>query len=292
MASRSISMKTKFWLFGISSFFMVICIEDYEENIHSSASTTESPNFNHKALPRPETAKYAMADQESMHKQFELMSNSSYNISAQCLKLRSFNPADPQDLIAYEQIYSDPRNNFVGATDTPLLHGEALLKNIVREKKDEKQIKFMVILKTRSPIYKEGPPAEMKVTGGGELIGFIDLNEPQADGISEVAGTIHWKYNDHPCYGREAFHALFDHAFRSLYRRQLYLETKATSTVFIDMMKFLGLAPPKLPGDEFLNLDPSGESLNFTFNAVTWEIAKREKNLPSLLRFRRPPVFK
>ncbi|KAH6712828.1 hypothetical protein BKA61DRAFT_675083 [Leptodontidium sp. MPI-SDFR-AT-0119] len=250
MASRSISMKTKFWLFGISSFFMVICIEDYEENIHSSASTTESPNFNHKALPHPETAKYAMADQESMHKQFELMSNSSYNISAQCLKLRSFNPADPQDLIAYEQIYSDPRNNFVGATDTPLLHG------------------------------------------GGELIGFIDLNEPQADGISEVAGTIHWKYNDHPCYGREAFHALFDHAFRSLYRRQLYLETKATSTVFIDMMEFLGLAPPKLPGDEFLNLDPSGESLNFTFNAVTWEIAKREKNLPSLLRFRRPPVFK
>ncbi|KAG4435242.1 hypothetical protein IFR05_009275 [Cadophora sp. M221] len=219
------------------------------------------------------------------------MSNSSYEIFAQCLKLRSFIPADPQDLVAYEQIYSDPRNNFVGSMDTPLLHGEALLQDIVRKRSDEKQIKLMVILMTKSPIHGWSTPAAMTVTGGGELIGFIDLNGPREDGISEVAGTIHWRYNDHPRYGREAFHAVFDHAFRSLYREQLYLKTKAINTVFTDMMDFLGLAHPKLPGDEFLNLDLPGESVHFTFNAETWEAAKRERNLPSHLNLDRPPVF-
>ncbi|KAH7351131.1 acyl-CoA N-acyltransferase [Rhexocercosporidium sp. MPI-PUGE-AT-0058] len=214
-----------------------------------------------------------MASQDELQSNVEAMSGSTWFIETRRLLLRSFNPSDPRELHAYEQIYRDPSNNIFSATDTPWLRGEALLEDIIRMWQ-QGQIKLMIILRTNNPT--PGMAVE-----GGELIGDIELNYPR-DGISAVAGCIHWTHTgNRQGYGREAFHAVFDHAFRSIYRTELCLETKVANAPFRAMMERLGLAPLETRGRHWMNNEHLEESVTYTFNRATWEAAKLAKGLPS-----------
>ncbi|KAK0104035.1 hypothetical protein ONS96_005140 [Cadophora gregata f. sp. sojae] len=215
-----------------------------------------------------------------------IRARNSWFIETPRLTLRSFDPMPTEvgplnpagvirDLRAYEQIHGDPNNNVFGARENPHMKGDDLLEHILRECSARKQIKFMIVLK------RDNPTAGMDVEGG-ELIGDIELNAPDSEGkISIIAGCIHWRHAGQG-YDKEAFYAVFKHAFKSLYRKQLLLETKAANTGLQAMMRSLKLEPLESPGDRWMKRNPPEASVLYTFDLATWETARREGGLRPL----------
>lgn len=197
------------------------------------------------------------------------------------LILRSISPSESSQL---RIIRSDPKNNEFDAI--PDAHTrERTLALGVTYAAERGTIDLFVILKnsfSSSDEYKEYFKHENLMVDEGPLIGVMQICAPTEENgvwLSEIGGYIHHEFTGKG-FGTEAFGAVINHAFESLGREKVVLETKKENLGLRAVMKNLGLESLEKSGKAWLDSKSKGESVRWELGAKEWNTAKKLKILP------------